>query len=249
MLLAVDIGNTNISFGVFAENNKIIRKFDIPSRSYLKTALARKLKNCPKISDSVICSVAPKLTSILARDLKSLTGRSPYIIGKQLIVPIKNLYRIPKQVGSDRLVNAYAACRLYKAPLIIIDSGTAITFDVISKRKTYLGGLIIPGMQISLEALHEKTALLPEVKLQQPKTFIGRDTKNSILSGVIFGTAALSKELAKRIKQYIGKNARVIGTGGNICLIKKYSGMKMKINPELTLKGINLVYKNFKKNY
>jgi len=128
--------------------------------------------------------------------------------------------------------------------LIVIDSGTAITFDVISKDQAYLGGLIFPGMNISLDALKEKTALLPQVKLQQPKMLIGRDTKNSILSGVVFGTAFLCKELVSEIKQFIGKNTVVVGTGGSINLIKKYSRLEIKINPNLTLKGINLIYEN-----
>ena len=242
MLLAIDIGNTNISSGIF-KGQKLKKQFDIPTKVYSKTKLTKNLGTTFKISDSVICSVVPKLTKIIQRDLKFLTGRNPYIIGKDLIVPIKNRYRKPKQVGQDRLVNAYAACVLYSAPAIVIDSGTAVTFDVISRNKGYLGGLIFPGMRISLAALAEKTALLPQVKLAQPRMLIGRDTKNSILSGIVFGTAVLSRELTKIIKQRIGKNVRVIGTGGNISLIKKYSGMKIEIDQDLTLKGINLVYK------
>ncbi|MBU4251921.1 MAG: type III pantothenate kinase [Candidatus Omnitrophica bacterium] len=243
MLLAIDIGNTNISGGIFS-GEKLKHQFDIATKSYKKTALAKKLKAYPGISASIICSVVPKLTRVIQRDLKLLYRRNPYIIGKDLLVPLENRYRLPQQVGQDRLVNAYAASSFYTGPLIVIDSGTAITFDVISKDRAYLGGLIFPGMNISLEALKEKTALLPQVKLEQPKMLIGRDTKNSILSGVVFGTAALSKELAARIKQYLGKNAKIIGTGGNISLIKKYSGMKIKIHKDLTLIGIKLIYEN-----
>jgi type III pantothenate kinase len=248
MLLAIDIGNTNISNGIF--KGKVLKKqFDLPTKGYSKTKFVKKLGVISNITDSVICSVVPKLTKTIQRDLKLLTGRSPYIIGKDLIVPIKNRYRKPKQVGQDRLVNAYAACEFYSAPLIVIDSGTAITFDVISRKKAYLGGLIFPGMGISLSALAKETALLPQVKLGQPRSLIGRDTQNSILSGIVFGTALLSKELTKIIKRRLGGNVGVIGTGGNISLIKKYSGMKIKINQNLTLKGINLVYKNLNKKY
>ena len=243
MLLAVDVGNTNISCGIF-KGSKLIRQFDISAKACFKTSLKKKLKNTSEISASLICSVVPKQTIIISGFLKSLTNKAPYILGKNLTVPIKNLYRNPKQVGQDRLVNAYAASVFYQTPLIVIDSGTAITFDVISKNKAYLGGLIAPGMEISLAALKEKTALLPRVKLAQPKMLIGRDTKNSILSGIVFGTAALCSELTKGIKQRIGKNALVIGTGGNIRLIKQYSKLQIKIDKDLTLKGINLVYKN-----
>jgi type III pantothenate kinase len=240
MLLAIDIGNTNITGGIFVAD-KLKFQFDIATKTYKKAELAKKLKAYSEISECIICSVVPKLTGKLALELRRLTGRKPYIIGKDLIVPITNLYHKPKQVGQDRLVNAYAACSLYAGPLIVIDSGTAVTFDVISKDKAYLGGLIFPGMKMSLEALKEKTALLPQIKLQAPKMFIGRDTKNSILSGVVFGTAALSKELVSRIKQSLGKNTRIIGTGGNITLIQRYSGIKIEINRNLTLIGIKLI--------
>lgn len=243
MLLAIDIGNTNISCGIF-KGLKLVKQFDIPTRVYLKTKLAKNLKNHPKISASIICSVVPEVTKIISRDLESLTNKITYVIGKDLIVPIKNLYHKPKQVGQDRLVNAYAASNLYPAPLIVIDSGTAITFDAISRNKAYLGGLIFPGMEISLAALKEKTALLPLVKLAKPQRLIGRDTKNSILSGIVFGTAALCSELTKSIKQRLGKDTLVVGTGGNIRLIKKYSKVHIKIDQDLTLKGINLAYKH-----
>jgi type III pantothenate kinase len=243
MLLAIDIGNTNITGGIFV-GDKLKYQFDIATQTYKKTGLLKKLRAYPEISETIICSVVPRLTGKLAGELKGLTGRKPYIIGKDLIVPLTNLYHKPKQVGQDRLVNAYAAICLYNSPLIVIDSGTAVTFDVISKDKAYLGGLIFPGMKMSLEALKEKTALLPGVKLQVPKMLIGRDTKNSILSGVVLGTAALSKELVGKIKQSLGKNTRIIGTGGNITLIKRYSGIKIEINKDLTLIGIKLIYEN-----
>ncbi|MDD5476968.1 MAG: type III pantothenate kinase [Candidatus Omnitrophica bacterium] len=243
MLLAIDIGNTNIKSALF-KGKKIIKKFNIPVKTYSRSKFAKKLAGSQPISAAAICSVVPKLTAILKHDLKLLTGKTPYIIGKDIIVPMKNFYRNPKQLGQDRLVGAYAACNLYPTPLIVINSGTAITFDVVSRKKAYLGGLIFPGIRISLEALSAKTALLPKIKLQQPITLIGTDTKNSILSGIVFGIASLAKELVNKIKQRIGKDALVIGAGGNIHLIKKYSGMGIKIDTNLTLKGINLVYGN-----
>lgn len=241
MLLAIDIGNTNISFGIF-QGARLKKQFDIPLKAYSKSKLLKKLGARPKISDSAICSVVPKLTRILRHDLNILTGKQPYIIGKNLIVPIKNLYRKPSQLGQDRLVNAYAADKLYKAPLIVIDSGTTVTLDVVGKNQAYLGGLIIPGTEIVFQALKEKTALLPLIKFREPQKLIGRSTKESILSGVIFGMACSVKELVNRIKQACGKNTKIIGTGGNIGLIKKYSGLNLKINTDLTLKGINFIY-------
>ncbi len=245
MLLAIDIGNTNISAGIFSAG-LLKKRFELATKNYSKSLLAKKLKAAGRISDSVICSVVPGLTPAVRSDLKKVTGKTPYIIGKGLVVPIRNRYRIPGQVGQDRLVNAYAASRLYSGPLIVIDSGTAVTFDVISGQREYLGGLIFPGLRMCLEALHEKTALLPQVKLTKPKALIGEDTKNSIISGVVLGTAALTKELAGRLKQRLGKGASVIGTGGNIDLIKDYAKLKMEIVPELTLIGIELIYEYYK---
>lgn len=243
MLLAIDIGNTNISCGIFKEA-RLIKQFDILTKSRFNTAFSKKFKKTARISAIIICSVVPAQTGIIFRELAALTGRKPYIIGKDIIVPIKNLYRKPSQVGQDRLVNAYAANILYQAPLIVIDSGTAITLDVISRNKAYLGGLIFPGMEISLKSLKEKTALLPQVKLARPKGLIGKDTKNSILSGIVFGTADLCNGLIKRLKQKLGRDSLVIGTGGNIRLNKKYCKTNIKVDKDLTLKGICLIYKN-----
>ena len=242
MLFAVDIGNTSINFGVF-KGDKIVKRFTIPTPKYSRQRLERKLGKAA-IDDTIICSVVPEKTRILERDLKSWFKRRPYIIGKNIIVPIKNLYRKPRQVGQDRLVNAFAGVTLYGAPLMVVDFGTAVTFDVISRKKEYLGGMILPGLNISLDALFQRTALLPKIKLARPREFIGRDTKNSMLSGIVYGLAALTDDLTQRIKYNIGKSARVIGTGGNIRLICNYCRRIDKIDQDLTLKGLNLIYKS-----
>ena len=240
MLLAVDIGNTNINFGIF-KNKKLFERFIIPTKKYngkrLKDLLSR-----TEIDKSIICSVVPLTTKLVAKDLKRILNKQPHILGKNIFVPIKNLYRQPKQVGQDRLVNAYAGITLYGSPLIVVDFGTAVTFDIISKNKEYLGGMILPGLEISLTALSEKTALLPKIKLNKPKEFIGRDTKNSMLSGIVYGFAALTDALIKRIKENIGKQAKVIGTGGNINLIATFCQSFDRIDNALTLKGLHLIY-------
>jgi len=241
VLLAIDIGNTNISLGLF-RNERLLSRYDIPTKQISYLPDFKKIFNKNKIDDVIICSVVPKSTIILKKELKKLLDKKPIIIGKDIIVPIKNLYRKPKQVGQDRLVNAYAGAKIYSTPLIVVDFGTAITFDVISKHKEYLGGMILPGLEISLDVLGERTALLPKIKLNKPKEFIGRDTRNSMLSGIVYGFAALTDNLAERIKNRIGKSAKVIGTGGNIQLIGKYCKSIYKIDRDLTLKGLNLIY-------
>ncbi|MGD0336394.1 MAG: type III pantothenate kinase [Candidatus Omnitrophota bacterium] len=242
MLLAIDIGNTNINMAVF-KGKRISRRYSIPTnnRDYRKP-----LKNifaANPIKAAILCSVVPQVTLRLQKELRARLGRPPIIIGKDLRVPIKNLYRSPGQVGQDRLVNAYVGLILYGAPLVVVDFGTAVTFDVISSRKEYLGGMIIPGLQISLDVLSERTALLPKLKLAAPVEFIGRDTKNSILSGIVYGVACLADELSRRIKEKIGR-AKVIGTGGNIKLLRSYCKGFDRIDSDLTLKGLNLIYQN-----
>jgi len=243
MLLAVDIGNTNISFALFRDN-RIIKRLDIPTGEYALKKIKNSLGSI-KINDAIISSVVPYATGILEKGLKRHLGARPYIIGKDIMVPIKNLYRKPKQVGQDRLVNAYAGTRFYGAPLIIVDFGTAITFDVVSNDKEYLGGMILPGLQISLDTLAERTALLPKIKLGKPRELIGRDTKNSMLSGVVYGLAALTDAVTEKVKNEIGKNASVVATGGNIDLIGRYCRGVTKIDKDLTLKGLNLIYDKY----
>lgn len=242
MLLAIDIGNTNITFGIF-QGNKLSKRFNIPTRGYNLRKLKRSLGRI-KIDSAIICSVVPKVTLILGRDMAEVLGRRPDIIGKDIIVPVKNLYRSPRQTGQDRLVNAYAGVILYGAPLIVVDFGTAVTFDVVSRNKEYLGGMILPGLDISLQTLAEHAALLPRVKLKRPPEFIGRDTKSSMLSGIVYGFSGLTDDLVLRIKNKIGRNAKVIGTGGDIGLIGKYCRNIDQIDLNLTLKGLNLLQKN-----
>lgn len=243
MILTVDIGNTNISFGVF-QGARIIKKFFIPTNNYYLKSLKKALGEVD-IYDAIICSVVPRVTKALEKDLRKICNHRVYILGSNINVPIKNLYHKPQQVGQDRLVNAYAGVVFYASPLIVVDFGTAITFDLVSKNKEYLGGMIFPGLQISLDALAQRTALLPKIKLGKPEELIGRDTKNSMLSGVVYGAAALVDALTERLKEKIGKNAKVIGTGGNIALIREYcSGSFDKIDQDLTLKGLNIIYRN-----
>jgi len=242
MLLAADIGNTNITFGIF-QDKRLVRRFNIPARSYgLKKLKGLLGKN--DVDDSIICSVVPQLTRVLKKDLKKILPERPLIIGKDIKVPLVNRYRNPAQVGQDRLVNAYAGIMLYGAPLVVVDFGTAVTFDVVSKDKEYLGGFILPGLEISLDALAQRTALLPSIKLGKPKEFIGGDTKSSMLSGIVYGFAALTDDLVIRIKKKIGKNTKVIGTGGNINLIGTYCRKFDKIDRNLTLKGSNFLFRD-----
>ncbi|MCM8781120.1 MAG: type III pantothenate kinase, partial [Candidatus Omnitrophica bacterium] len=135
MLLAVDIGNTNITFGIF-KKSKIIKKFYIPENNFNVNLLKKNIKNLD-LKMAIICSVVPALTETIKNTLWKILRKKPYLIGKDIYIPIKNLYRNPSQLGQDRLINAYAGIKLYGTPLIIVDFGTAITFDIVSKDKRY----------------------------------------------------------------------------------------------------------------
>jgi type III pantothenate kinase len=238
--LTIDIGNTNINLGVFA-GRTLIRRLQIPTKSRSYAGLFESLFKRHRPEQILVCSVMPVATRMLVHDIKKLSRAKVYIIGKDIKVPVPNRYLRPKQVGQDRLVNAYAGIKLYGAPLIVVDFGTAVTFDVVSKKGEYLGGMIIPGLKISLDVLSERTALLPKVKLNVPTSLIGKDTRQSMLSGIVYGYAALCDDLVRRIKRVIGVKAKVIATGGDAVLLKRYARSIDLVDSDLTLKGIHLL--------
>jgi len=243
MLLAVDIGNTNITLALF-KGSAIAKSFTIPAKAYARAKL-KKILNGHRIRDAIVSSVVPAATKRLGSDLRAALGKDILILGKNIRVPIKNLYRNPRQVGQDRLIGAYAASILYGSPAIVVDFGTAITFDIISRNKEYMGGMILPGLELSLTALNERTALLPKIKLKSPKEFIGRDTKNSMLSGLVYGVSCMTDSLTQRLKEKIGRSAPVIATGGNSRLIFRFSKCIDIVDENLVLKGLFMLYNSW----
>lgn len=238
MLLAIDIGNTTMAFGIF-EGKRLKSSWKISTRNiFLKSKVLKPLKD---VDGVIISSVVPKATPIIKKLIKNRFRIKPLVLGDNIKAPIKNLYRNPGQVGQDRLVNAVAASELFGAPIIVVDFGTAITFDVISKRKEYLGGIIVPGIEISLEALSSKAALLPRIKLSQPKEFLGRDTVSSMKSGIFYGFGSLCDCLIERLKARFGEQS-VIATGGHSHLIAKFCKSIDKVKPDLTLQGLRIIY-------
>lgn len=236
--LVIDIGNTNTSFGIF-KASKLIKSWDIPtSKIVAGTDLKLKKTGFDKV---IICSVVPKATRALKARLNKKMNINPLIVGCNIKVPIANLYRNPGQVGQDRLVNAFAGLKIFGTPLIIVDFGTAITFDVVSGRPAYVGGIIVPGIGISLQALAAKCALLPEVTLSKPKELIGRDTKNSILSGILNGFGCLCDGIIIKLKKQFKRKSVVVATGGNIELMRQFCKEIDKVDKHLTLKGLNFL--------
>ncbi len=251
-LIAVDIGNTSIHLAVLRGARLIaaevissgLKHNDIKKR--ILSIYRVWLKRYPQINGIMICSVVPALT----RKVKtfSQTGCSKTIpvvvIGKDIVPPIKNRYAIPAQVGQDRLVVAFAAKWIYQPPLVVIDLGTATTFDVVSKNGDYLGGLIVPGIELSVKALARNTALLPQVNIRKPKKLIANNTEESILGGLYYGHAEMIKGITRQLKRRISPRTKVILTGGYVGLFKPCLRQNVDyVDHNLIFKGMSLLWK------
>ena len=257
MILAIDIGNTTTNFGVF-EKTTLRSQFSIatqPGRTadeitlQLKALATTRRLHLTRASRLLICSVVPRMTAVLTEALKSLKAVPIQIVGQDLKVPLKNRYTYPEQVGQDRLVGAYAAWKMYGGgqgaggkgrgnDCIVCDFGTAITIDVVTKTGEYLGGVIAPGLDISLDALATRTALLPKVELKEPPELLGRDTANSIRSGLLHGCVALCDGLVTQLKRQYAPKAIVVATGGSSALIAKHARTIDHLKPHLVLEGL-----------
>jgi type III pantothenate kinase len=186
-----------------------------------------------------VCSVVPRMTGLLVQALTSLGAAPVKLVGQDVQVPLKNRYAYPDQVGQDRLVGAYAAwLHVKKQDCIVADFGTAITIDLVTKAGEYVGGIIAPGLTISLEALAARTALLPKVDLKPPTELLGRDTVNSIRSGIVHGCAALCDGLITKLKKEHAPHAKVIGTGGSAEFMGSYVTTLDVTRPHLVLEGL-----------
>lgn len=249
MVLAIDIGNTTCNFGAF-ESGRLRKRFALPTHpigtprrvaAQLRRLAARHRVRIDGTTSVVLCSVVPRLSSIVVQALRLLGARRIAVVGKDVRVPLVNRYRYPRQVGQDRLVGAYAAWKEFKKTCIVADFGTAITIDVVTKKGEYLGGVIAPGIDISLEALATRTALLPKVALKEPPELLGRDTANSIRAGLIYGCAALCDGLVIGLKKRYAPGAVVIATGGASPLIAKYARTINHLRPHLILSGLSKI--------
>lgn len=253
MFIAIDIGNTNVTLGVLKGDRPMaVVKFPtLDLRTPKKAAIAwgsQLGRVCPEAmahAEAVYaCSVVPTATSGLRDVTQSVFKKEVKVVGEDVSVPIYNRYRIPGQVGQDRLVNAYAALKKYGPGLIIVDFGTAITFDIVSKKQEYVGGLITPGFKLMQEGLNKNTALLPYVELARPIEIIGKDTVSSIRSGLVYGTASLCEGIIRRLLEKECKGYKVIATGGDVALVKPYVKCFDKIEDSLILTGLAMIHKS-----
>lgn len=254
MLICIDIGNTNTVVGVFIKN--ILRNYYRVSSNHFLTVdecgiLIRQLigeVKTEKIEGVVIASVVPALTTVYEEMSAKYLHSEPVIVSSKLPLGMKILYDNPEQVGADRIANAVAAFEIYGGPVIVVDLGTATTFDVVSEKGEYLGGVISPGIETSSANLFQKAALLSKVELKKPKKVIGTNTQDSLKSGIIYGAVGQIDEIVRRIEKELMHIPKVIGTGGLAELVYKESNSIQKIDPTLTLKGLKTIYNRVRKS-
>lgn len=242
-IIVVDVGNTSALFGHFRKN-RLIASFRIASEdiSYQSIRQISRRFKMECVSAIVIASVVPRVSKLLLRYIPQALGKKTYLVGKDLKIPIQNKYANPSQVGIDRLMNAVAVHRVYQKDAIVIDFGTAITFDIVTATGQYLGGVIAPGIEITLEALYQKTALLPKIHLAHPRSIIGRNTIESIRVGCSYGIGGLCDRLVREISRFCHFKPLIIATGGYAPFMKRYCRQIDKIDSTLTLRGIYLTY-------
>ncbi len=248
MLLAIDLGNTNTVFGVY-EGDKLTMHWRLSTQKnrtldeygiLLRNLFSLEKLDASKIHAVIIASVVPPLDAVLRDMVVAYFSVEPFFVTHENAgIPV--LYTDPREVGADRIVNAVAAIDKYGKPAIVVDFGTATTFDAISAAGEYLGGVIAPGIVISAEALYEHAARLPRIDVQKPSHVIGRTTVGSMQSGIFYGYVALVDGILARMKEELGGKTRVIATGGQAPFIHQESKLIEAIDPNLTLDGLRLV--------
>ena len=250
MLLAIDIGNTNISLGAF-EGEELratwhmatgIHRLADEYAALLLNLLHHQGLDTSDIKEVALCSVVPPLIATFEELFQRYFHISPLVVGAGVKTGVRIRMDNPREVGADRIANATSAHHLYGGPVIITDLGTATTFDTVSKEGDYLGGAIAPGIVTGAEALFMRTAMLPRVELTHPKQAIGTNTIAAMQSGIVFGYVGLIEGMVARIQQELGEKAKVVATGGCAELIAKETTVIDVVNPNLTLIGLRLIY-------
>jgi len=250
MLLVVDVGNTNISFGVFQGAALLhhVRCESARSRTpdeyavLVRQMLALRGVDLGGIDAAIVASVVPTLTDTMVGLVRRAFGQEALVVGPGIKTGMAILYENPKEVGADRIVNAVAAYEWAKGPVIVVDFGTATTFDCVTPKGEYLGGVITPGVQISAEALFSRAARLHRVELALPPRVVGRNPVHSMQSGIVYGYAGLVDGLVSRLRKELGYPLRVIATGGLARLIAPQTEAIEEVDDDLTLTGLRLIH-------
>ncbi len=250
MLLTIDVGNTNIVYGLF-EGEKLAHQFRVESNrgrtsdeyAVVLWQLLAMAEVSPKaVTGAIVASVVPTLTEPMVALVKRAFEKDALVVGPGLRSGMPILYENPKEVGADRIVNAVAAYERVKGPCIIVDFGTATTFDCVSPKGEYLGGVISPGVNISADALFARAAKLPRVEIAKPPKVVGRNTVHSMQSGIVYGYVGLVDGLIDRLVEELGYPCRIIATGGIAKVIGPLSRRIEEVDDELTLVGLRILY-------
>jgi len=253
-LLVIDIGNTNVSLGVYdyeASESHLAHHWRLSTNREqtsdelvisLSALFASEGRKTTEITDVILSSVVPPVVPIWERVSSKLFNQVPQIVGPGMRTGMPVRYENPHEVGADRIVNAVAAFEIYGGPVIAVDFGTATTFDCISERGEYVGGVICPGIHISMEALFDRASKLHRVEIARPKSVIGRTTTSALQSGLLYGNSGMVDAMVKRIRNELGSNAKVVATGGLARRIANESEAIEEVAPFLTLDGLRILF-------
>lgn len=237
MLLAIDLGNTNIVVGLF-RGKRLIREWRYPTKKFKIPKIRARVKAV------IVASVVPALNRKLKIGIRKQFKCDPFFVTAENIPGLRVALKNKREIGADRVVDALAAFTLYKGPLVVVDFGTATTFDAISARGEYLGGAIAPGIDLAKDALYEQAAKLPRIKISAPKQIIGRNTVSAMRSGLVYGYVSMVEGMVSRMRSEIRNpksEIKVIATGGMAKLICKYTRVVDKIDARLTLRGLRMI--------
>lgn len=250
MLLVIDVGNTNTVFGAY-EGERLVHHFRLESRStrtsdeygiLVEQLFGRAGIQLSMIEATICSSVVPTMQFGLEQMGKRYLGHKPAFVGPGVRTGMPILYDNPREVGADRIVNSVAAYERWKQGLIIVDFGTATTFDAVTPKGEYLGGAISPGIQISMEALFQNASKLPRVEFSVPEKVVGRNTITSMQSGLVFGYVGLVDGICERMAKELGFSVKVVATGGLAPLIAASSRMIEVVDEFLTLDGLRIIH-------
>ncbi|MFB6366517.1 type III pantothenate kinase [Paenibacillus elgii] len=250
MILVVDVGNTNIVLGIY-EGKQLLHHWRLSTnRSATSDEYGMTMYNLfrhagiglDQVDGVILSSVVPPLMFVLEQLCLNYLKKAPLIVGPGVKTGLNIRYENPKEVGADRIVNAVATIELYGSPCIVVDFGTATTFDYIDEKGQFIGGAVAPGISISTEALYQRAAKLPRIELVKPKSVVGRNTIASMQAGIIYGFAGQVDGIVERIKQEFRVEPKVIATGGLAELIAGESRTIDLIDPLLTLQGLQIIY-------
>jgi type III pantothenate kinase len=251
VLLALDVGNSNVTIGVF-EGSTLRQRWRLRTIHdqtadewgiLMRNLFALNSLDLAHVDGIVIASVVPQVDSVLAEMAENYFHTPALFVGPDSDLGIKILYDNPREVGADRVVNGVAAWELYGGPAIVVDLGTTINFDVVSAQGEYLGGMICAGINMSIAGMFARAAKLPKVDFREPPTLIGTNTVASIQSGLFYGFVGLIDGIVERTTAELGPQTRAIGTGGQAKLITRASKYVHEVNEDLTLQGLEIVWR------